>query len=50
MLGAMREVALYVARAEDHDQARQEAGAVMNILIHQCAPLGIVGRRGNRGW
>jgi hypothetical protein len=34
MLGAMREVTLYVARAEDHDQARQEAGAVMNGLIH----------------
>jgi hypothetical protein len=34
MLGAMREVTLYVARAEDHDQARQEAGAVMNRLIH----------------
>ena len=33
MLGAMREVTLYVARAEDHDQARQEAGAVMNRLI-----------------
>jgi hypothetical protein len=34
MLGAMREVTLYVARAEDHHQARQEAGAVMNRLIH----------------
>jgi hypothetical protein len=34
MLGAMREVTLYVARAEDHDQAGQEAGAVMNRLIH----------------
>jgi AcrR family transcriptional regulator len=33
ILGAMREVTLYVARAEDHDQARQEAGAVMNRLI-----------------
>jgi AcrR family transcriptional regulator len=33
MLGAMREVTLYVARAEDHDEARQEAGAVMNRLI-----------------
>ncbi|MBV8179060.1 MAG: TetR family transcriptional regulator [Mycobacterium sp.] len=33
MLGAMREATLYVARAEDHDQARQEAGAVMNRLI-----------------
>jgi AcrR family transcriptional regulator len=33
MLGAMREVTLYVARAEDHDQARQEAGAVMDRLI-----------------
>ena len=34
VLGAMREATLYVARAEDHDQARQEAGAVMNRLIH----------------
>lgn len=33
LLGAMREVTLYVARAEDHDQAREEAGAVMNRLI-----------------
>jgi AcrR family transcriptional regulator len=34
MLGAMREATLYVARAEDHDLARQEAGAVMDRLIH----------------
>ena len=34
MLGAMREVTLYVARAEDHAQARQDAGAVMDRLIH----------------
>jgi AcrR family transcriptional regulator len=33
ILGAMREATLYVARAEDHDNARQEAGAVMNRLI-----------------
>jgi AcrR family transcriptional regulator len=33
ILGAMREATLYVARAEDHDQARQDAGAVMNRLI-----------------
>ena len=33
MLGAMREATLYVARAEDHEQARQEAGAVMDRLI-----------------
>jgi AcrR family transcriptional regulator len=33
ILGAMREVTLYVARAEDHDQARGEAGAVVNRLI-----------------
>src|ERR1700761_576015 len=33
MLGAMREVTLYVARAQDHDQARREAAAVMNRLI-----------------
>jgi AcrR family transcriptional regulator len=34
MLGAMREATLYVARADDHDRARQEAGAVMDRLIH----------------
>jgi AcrR family transcriptional regulator len=34
LLGAMREATLYVARADDHNQARQEAGAVMNRLIH----------------
>jgi hypothetical protein len=34
VLGAMREATLYVALAEDHDQARQEAGIVMNRLIH----------------
>jgi AcrR family transcriptional regulator len=33
VLGAMREATLYVARAEDHDQARKDAGAVMNRLI-----------------
>ena len=33
MLGAMREATLYVARADDHDQARREAGAVINRLI-----------------
>jgi AcrR family transcriptional regulator len=34
ILGAMREATLYVALAEEHDQARQEAGIVMNRLIH----------------
>jgi AcrR family transcriptional regulator len=34
ILGAMREATLYVALAEDHDQARQEAGIVMNRLLH----------------
>jgi AcrR family transcriptional regulator len=34
LLGAMREATLYVARAEDHEQAREEAGAVMDRLIH----------------
>jgi AcrR family transcriptional regulator len=34
MLGAIREATLYVARAEDRDLARQEAGAVMDRLIH----------------
>ena len=33
ILGAMREATLYVARAEDHDQARKDAGTVMNRLI-----------------
>lgn len=33
MLGAIREATLYVARAEDHDLARQDAGAVMDRLI-----------------
>lgn len=33
ILGAMREATLYVARAEDHDQARKDAAAVMNRLI-----------------
>ncbi|WP_156623249.1 TetR/AcrR family transcriptional regulator [Mycobacterium sp. 1164966.3] len=33
MLGAMREATLYIARAEDRDRARQEAGAVMDRFI-----------------
>jgi AcrR family transcriptional regulator len=33
MLGAMREATLYIARAQDHDKARQEAGAVMERII-----------------
>jgi len=33
MLGAMREATVYVALAQDHDQARREAGAVMDRLI-----------------
>jgi AcrR family transcriptional regulator len=33
LLGAMREATLYVARAEDHAQARQEAGVVMERFI-----------------
>ena len=33
ILGAMREATLYVALAEDHEQARQEAGVVINRLI-----------------
>ena len=33
ILGAMREATLYVARAEDHGRARQEAGLVINRLI-----------------
>jgi AcrR family transcriptional regulator len=37
MLGAMREATLYIARAKDHDQARQEAGAVMNRIISALA-------------
>jgi AcrR family transcriptional regulator len=37
MLGAMREATLYIARAEHHDQAREDAGAVMNRLIDALA-------------
>jgi hypothetical protein len=37
MLGAMREATLYIARAQDRDQARQEAGAVMNRIISALA-------------
>jgi AcrR family transcriptional regulator len=37
MLGAMREATLYIARAEQHGQARQDAGAVMNRLIDALA-------------
>ncbi len=33
MLGAMREATLYITRAQNHDHARQEAGAVMDRLI-----------------
>jgi AcrR family transcriptional regulator len=33
LLGAMREATLYVARAEDHKQARREAGDVMDRFI-----------------
>lgn len=33
LLGAMREATLYVARASDRDQARRDAGAVMDRLI-----------------
>lgn len=33
LLGAMREATLYVARAEDHPQARREAGVVMERFI-----------------
>jgi hypothetical protein len=33
MLGAMREATRYIARAQNHDQARQEAGAVIDRLI-----------------
>ena len=37
LLGAMREATLYIARAEDHDQARQDAGAVMNRIVNGLA-------------
>ena len=37
LLGAMREATLYIARAQDHDQARQDAGAVMNRIISALA-------------
>src|SRR5271156_3298369 len=49
MLGAMREVALYVARA------RSRPGTPRSRRRHEdidpsVRPAGIVGRRGNRGW
>ena len=37
MLGAMREAALYIARSDGHDEARRDAGAVMNRLIDALA-------------
>jgi AcrR family transcriptional regulator len=37
MLGAMREATLYIAHAQRHDQARRDAGAVMNRLIDALA-------------
>jgi AcrR family transcriptional regulator len=37
MLGAMREATLYIARAEDRDQARQDAGAVLGRIISALA-------------
>jgi AcrR family transcriptional regulator len=37
MLGAMREATLYIARAPEHEQARQDAAAVMNRLIDALA-------------
>jgi AcrR family transcriptional regulator len=37
MLGAMREATLYIARAPEDEQARQDAGAVMTRLIDALA-------------
>ena len=37
LLGAMREATLYIARAQDHHQARQDAGAVMNRIVNGLA-------------
>jgi AcrR family transcriptional regulator len=37
LLGAMREATLYIARADDHDQARQDAGEVMNRIVNGLA-------------
>jgi AcrR family transcriptional regulator len=37
VLGAMREATLYIARAQDRDQARQDAGAVMDRIISALA-------------
>ncbi len=37
VLGAMREATLYIARSDDHDRAREDAGAVMNRLIDALA-------------
>lgn len=33
IMGALREATLYIARADDHRQARADAGSVMNRLI-----------------
>ncbi|MGH3969926.1 MAG: hypothetical protein ACRDTV_17850 [Mycobacterium sp.] len=32
-MGALREATLYLARADDHQQARADAGAVMDRLL-----------------
>jgi AcrR family transcriptional regulator len=37
VLGAMREATLYIVRAQDREQARQDAGAVMNRIISALA-------------
>jgi hypothetical protein len=33
IMGALREATLYIARADDHHQARADAGAVMDRLL-----------------
>ncbi|HZU47747.1 MAG TPA: TetR family transcriptional regulator [Mycobacterium sp.] len=37
LLGALREAALYLARADDHEQARRDTGAVIERLIQALA-------------
>jgi hypothetical protein len=38
LLGALREAALHLARADDHTQARADVGAVMDRLIQSLVP------------
>lgn len=41
IMGALREATLYIARADDHRQARADAGAVMDRLINALRANGV---------